>query len=141
MAASQLPLGTLKYLYLGSKAYEADRAYYRDVIGAEKVWEFNRFGARVAAFRVSDGPLLLIADHRPAPSCQPIFAVKDLAAATAALAARGWKPDGERFEIPDGPCYRFTDPSGNPLAIYQDDHPDKLPRAYADPGNASAVRD
>jgi hypothetical protein len=35
------------------------------------------------------------------------------------LRQKGWKPEGERFEIPEGPCYRFNDPSGNPLALLE----------------------
>ena len=70
----QPPLGRLAYLYVGTAAFERDRAYYRDVLGAELVWAFHAFGARVAAFRVCQGPLVLLADHRPAPSCTPVLA-------------------------------------------------------------------
>ena len=52
-------LGTLKYLYVGSSRFPEDVAYWKDVIGAETVWSFEKFGARVAAFRVADGPLWL----------------------------------------------------------------------------------
>ena len=46
----------------------------------------------------------------------PIFAVPSLESVAAGLRSRGWRLEGVRFEIPDGPCYRFQDPSGNPLA-------------------------
>jgi predicted enzyme related to lactoylglutathione lyase len=123
------PLGLLKYLYVGSKSFDADLAYYRDVVGAEVVWSFHRFGAHVAALRLGDGPLWLIADHRPAPSAMPVFAVADLESVVAGLRARGWAPKAGPFEIPDGPCYTFEDPSGNELAVFGDVRPDMLMRA------------
>lgn len=141
MSVKDAPFGTLEYLYVGSKDFERDLAYYQDVIGAERVWHFARFGARVAAFRVGKGPLVLIADHRPAPSCLPVFAVENLKATVRRLKARGWQPDNGLFEIPNGPCYRFTDPSGNVFAIFQNDRPDQMERAYRDPNNPYAIRD
>jgi predicted enzyme related to lactoylglutathione lyase len=134
------PLGTLAYLYTGTADFERDCAHYADVLGAERVWAFHAFGAKVAAFRVCQGPLLLLADHRPAPSCMPVLAVADLDATIAALKARGWQSDGEAFEIPNGRCYRFADPSGNPYALFQNDRPGAMERAYADPDNANAIR-
>lgn len=121
-----VPLGELKYLYLGTSRFDEDLAYYGDVLGAEKVWHFHKFGARVAAFKVATGPLLLIADHRPAPSCLPVFAVPDLDAAVRELSARGWSPESGPFEIPDGPCYLFRDKSGNQLAVFGNVRPNAL---------------
>jgi hypothetical protein len=43
------PLGTLAYLYLGTADFDRDCAYYAGVLGAERVWAFHAFGARVAA--------------------------------------------------------------------------------------------
>lgn len=122
------PLGRLAYLYLGSRDFDADFRYYAETLGAEVVWSHAAFGARVAAFRVGEGPLLLAADHREAPSCLPVFAVPDLDAAEATLRARGWRPEGARFEIPDGPCVLFRDPSGNQLALFGDVRPRALER-------------
>ena len=120
------PLGDLKYLYVGTSRFDDDLAFYRDVLGADEVWNFAEFGARVAALRVAAGPLLLIADHRPAPSCLPVFAVEDLDAAVARLESRGWRADSGPFGIPDGPCYLFSDRSGNQLAIFGNVRPDAL---------------
>ena len=122
------PLGDLKYLYVGTSSFDEDLEYYRDVVGAEEVWNFKEFGARVAALRVATGPLLLIADHRPAPSCLPVFGVDDLDAAVARLESRGWRADSGPFGIPDGPCYLFSDRSGNQLAIFGNVRPDALSR-------------
>lgn len=121
-----LPLGRLAYLYVGTSTFEADVAYWRDAVGAPLVWNLTGFGARVAAFRVSEGPLLLIADHRKAPSVLPVYAVPDLDAAERMLSARGWMPEGGRFEIPDGPCVLFHDKSGNEFALFGDVRPGAL---------------
>jgi hypothetical protein len=123
---SMPPLGDLKYLYVGTSRFDEDLAYYRDVVGAEEVWNFEEFGARVAALRVATGTLLLIADHRPAPSCLPVFGVADLDAAVAGLESRGWRADSGPFGIPDGPCYLFSDKTGNQLAIFGNVRPDAL---------------
>ena len=135
-----MTLGTLKYLYVGSARFPEDLAYYRDVLGGEVVWNFDKFGTQVAAVRVADGPLVLLAGHRPAPGCMPVFAVKNLGTTVAELERRGWKPRSGPFEIPDGPCYVFADPSGNEMAVFGDVRPDALVRAYADPANAAAIR-
>jgi predicted enzyme related to lactoylglutathione lyase len=135
-----LPLGELKYLYVGTSHFEDDLGYYQDVIGAEKIWHFHKFGARVAAFRVAAGPLLLIADHRPAPSCLPVFGVPDLEATVRELEKRGWPAEAGPFQIPDGPCYLFRDRSGNQLAVFGNVHPDALDAAYRDRENEAAIR-
>jgi hypothetical protein len=70
----------------------------------------------------------------------PVLAVADLDATTAALKARGWQSEGEAFEIPNGTCYRFAYPSGNPYARFQNDRLEATDRAYADKDNANASR-
>ena len=134
------PLGKLEYLYVGTADFDRDCACYATVLGAERVWAFHAFGARVAAFRVCQGPLVLLADHRPAPSCMPVLAVADLDATVEELRARGWRSEGEAFEIPNGPCYRFADPSGNRYALFQNDRPEAMELAYTDRDNANAIR-
>jgi predicted enzyme related to lactoylglutathione lyase len=141
MSTTTAPLGTLTFLYQGSADFERDLAYYGQIIGAQKVWHFEHFGARVAAFRVGEGPLMIIADHRPAPSCLPVFAVEDLEGTVRDLKARGCEAEGGRFEIPNGPCYLFKDPSGNAFAIFQDVCPKAMEQAYADSENTHAIRD
>ena len=132
---------TLRFLYLGTADFERDLAFYRDHLGARIVWHFEDLGARVAAVSVGEGPLLLLADHRPAPSCLPVYQVENLATTAKELKARGWKPRGRRFEIPNGPCYRFDDPSGNPFAVFEDVRPNAMTGAYDDPQNQHAVHD
>ena len=117
------PFQKLEYLYVGTSDFERDLAYYRDVLGSEILWNLTKFGARVAGVRVAEGPLLLLADHRPAPSCMPVYAVEDLDKTARDLRKRGWNPDGSLFEIPNGPCYAFEDPSGNWFAIFENAQP------------------
>jgi len=121
-------LWRLRYLYVGTSNVQNDVDYYTKVLEAKKVWDISSFGTRVAALRLGEGPLLLLADHRPAPSCILIFQVDDLQAVSKELRQKGWKPEGERFEIPEGPCYRFNDPSGNPLALLEITRPNVLGR-------------
>jgi len=109
----------IAYIYIGTKDFESDKDYYHNVLGARKVWEFKEFGARVAAFDLCGEPYILIADHVKAPSKRLIFEVADLSEVSSELEKRGWKPDGGRFEIPDGPCLNFTDKSGNEYAILE----------------------
>src|SRR5262245_24345801 len=103
------PLGTLEYLYVGTADFDRDCAYYANVLGAERVWAFNAFGARVAAFRVCQGPLLLLADHRPAPGCMPVLAVADLNATVKELLARG-----RRSRFPTAPATASRTPAATP---------------------------
>lgn len=118
-----VPFGRLEYLYVGAADIERDAGYYRDVLGADVVWDHTGMGARVVALRVSQGPLVLLADHRPAPSCMPLYVVEDLKVTAKLLRKRGWKPDGRPFEIPNGPCYVFEDPSGNRNGVFENVRP------------------
>ena len=112
-------LKRIAYVYVGTSDFEADRDFYLNVLGARKVWEFKEFGARVAAIDLCGEPYLLIADHVRAPSKRLIYEVDDLRGASETLEKRGWRPDGERFEVPDGPCMNFKDRSGNEYAILE----------------------
>src|SRR6516162_805098 len=68
-----------------------------------------------------------------------VFLPAGVAGTVEELRARGWRSEGEAFEIPNGPCYRFADPSGNPYALFQNDRQEAMERAYADPDNAYAL--
>lgn len=114
--------GPLRYLYVGSSDVAADVAAWKRA-GAELVWDKTGFGTRVAALRVGDGPLWLVAGHRSPPSVLPVYAVPRLAAAVAAMEKAGWHPHGEQDEVPDGPIRVFRDPSGNEVCLLQEDRP------------------
>ena len=119
------PFGRLRFLYVGSSNVERDIEYYRDVLGGEMVWNVKSEGTQVAALRMGEDTLTLLADHMPTPSCEPIYEVDDIKSSANALKSRGWKPEAS-FEIPNGPCHIFKDPSGNRLVIFQDDRPDVM---------------
>jgi predicted enzyme related to lactoylglutathione lyase len=121
-------VGELVYLYAGSADVDADLAFYVDGLGGELVWRFKEMGADVAAVRLGDGPLWLLADHRKAPSVLPIWSVDDIDAAIDGLRAAGWKGTENRVEVPDGPCVVLTDASGNEIGLLHRVGPDALLR-------------
>lgn len=128
------PLGELTYLYVGVAEFERALDYYRDVLGATLVWRFEDDGDEVGAVRLGDGPLVLLADHRPAPSTMTVWRVDDLEATVRALKERGWTASAGPFEIPDGPCYTFSDPDGNEAAVYEATRPRALEAEWAKRG-------
>lgn len=135
-----LDLGAPVYLYVGVDDLERAIDFYERALAAEFVWRFRRFGTEVAAVRISaDGPLVLLAAHRPAPSCLPIWTVPDLAAAVAHLRAAGFAAAGETAGTPDGPVHVLRDPDGNELGLLQQDVPNALVARYTDPTNDAAV--
>jgi len=131
---AKTPLGVLRFLYVGSSDVRKDLEYYTKTLEAKKIWDFTSMGTRVAAVQVCSGPLLLLAGHRPAPSILPVFEVGNLKATVKEFRSRGWLPDGEEFEIPNGPCYLFKDPSGNQMAIFQDVRPRLLESGFRETG-------
>ena len=134
------PIIGLAYLYVGCADVEADLKFYRDGLGGELVWRFQAFEADVAGVRLGEGPLVLLADHRPAPSVLPIFAVSDLDATEERLRSAGWGESATRVEVPDGPALVLRDPSGNEIALLHRVRPDAMASSYRDPGNSHAVR-
>ena len=123
-------LKRLAYIYVGTSDYGEDYKFYKDTLGAELVWEFEKFGAKVAAFDLCGEPFLLIADHVKPPSKRLIYEVDDIADASKKLKAKGWTPDGSKFEIPDGPCINFKDRSGNEYSILQMTRPRILEKEF-----------
>jgi hypothetical protein len=94
----------------------------------------------VAAVRLrGDGPLVLLADHRPVPSCLPIFAVDNVETMAAWLRETGWGPTTTRVEVPDGPCLVLRDPSGNEIGVLEQVRPTAMIDAYVE-ANPRAVR-
>ncbi|MEY2434590.1 MAG: hypothetical protein QOC92_4315 [Acidimicrobiaceae bacterium] len=131
------PLGRLVYLYMGSSDIRADLAWYDEVMGGDLMWHFEAFGADVAAVRVGPegSPLVVLADHRPVPSCLPIWAVRSLSVTSEWLKATGWLESATRVGVPDGPCLVLHDRSGNELALLQQDRPEAMQSAYHDMTN------
>ena len=135
-----LGLGPPAYLYIGVDELRVSIDFYERALGAEFLWHFQRFGTEVAAVRVSDdGPQLLLAEHRPTPSCLPIWAVPDLDALVERLTAAGFADRGVTDGTPDGPVHVLRDPDGNELGFLQQDRPHALEARYSDPTNDAAV--
>jgi len=134
------PAGHCAYLYVGTADVSASLDFYQRALGAEFVWRFHAFGTDVAAVRLApDPPLILLAGHRPVPSCLPIWVVADLDGWTRRLHAAGFAP-GETVGTPDGPILVLRDPSANEVGFLRPDRPGALEQAYADPSNPNAVR-
>jgi predicted enzyme related to lactoylglutathione lyase len=140
MSGTGAELGELTYLYVGVDDVGQAVAFYQAAFGATLVWRFQAFATEVAAMRINEpGPLVLLAEHRPAPSCLPIWTVADLDTARARLGTSGFAGDGQTVGTPDGPVHVFHDPDGNSLGLLQADRPGALETAYADPGNTNAI--
>ena len=120
----------LIYIYIGTSNYSADYNFYRNVLGAQLIWEFEDFGAKVVAFNLCGEPYLLIADHVHAPGKRLIYEVSNIDVAAKDLTERGWKADGAKFEVPDGPCLNFKDESGNEYAILEMTRPFVLEKEF-----------
>jgi hypothetical protein len=130
----------LRFLYVGSDDTEADLAAWLRVPGARLLWRFQAFGADVGAVDLGSPPLVLVADHRPAGSVLPIYAVDDLERATAEFVEGGWTVELGPMGTPEGPATALTDRSGTAVALLQVDRPDAMDNAYADEANTHAVR-
>jgi hypothetical protein len=139
-AKAPLPFKSLDYLYVGCKNFESDAKYYRDTLNGELIWAFEKFGAKVAAFKLAYGPIILLADHKKAPSIEPIFSVENLESAIKSLKEKGVSEIEGPLQTPNGPAYSFQDPSGNKFSLLQNDRPEAMERSYADKSNASAIR-
>jgi hypothetical protein len=129
----------LRFLYIGSDDTEVDLAAWLRTPGARMRWRFQHFGADVAAVDLGSPPLVLVADHRPAGSVLPIYAVEDLEASTAELVAGGWTVEVGPVGTPEGPATALADPTGVAIALLRVDRPDVMDAAYVDPQNAHAV--
>jgi predicted enzyme related to lactoylglutathione lyase len=68
--------------------------------------------------------MVLLAEHLQGDTPILIYRVERLESTIAALHARGWTAESGPFEIPNGPCYTFRDPTGVRLAIYENQRPD-----------------
>lgn len=123
----------LAYIYVGTSNYPEDYNYYKTILKAPLVWEFERFGAKVAAFNMGGEPYLLLADHVKHASKRLIYEVPNLKKAVKELTSRGWEPDGKKFGTPDGDCINFKDRSGNEYGILEMSRPRMLEKFYREP--------
>jgi len=116
---------SLDYLYVPARDIEPSIQYYTGVLRGELLWKIHKLGAWVACVRLSQtGPLVLLADHLEGTIPLFIYQVENLAQTAKELKSRGWSPETGPFEIPNGPCYTFRDPTGVRLAIYENKRTD-----------------
>ena len=130
----------LRYLYVGSSDTGRDLDSWLGLPDARLRWRFRHFGADVAAIDVGAAPAVLLADHRPAGSVLPIYAVIDLERALDALEGRGWTIDARGLGTPEGPAAVAHDASGAEIALLRVDRPGAMEAAYASGDNIHAVR-
>ena len=127
----------LRFLYVGVDDTEAALAHWVGGLGARLRWRFQHFGADVAGLELGEGPLVLLADHRPTGSVLPIYAVTDLAATTETLTAAGWTVTGP-MGTPEGDASVATDGAVE-IALLQVVRPGAMDGAYADDTNTHRV--
>jgi catechol 2,3-dioxygenase-like lactoylglutathione lyase family enzyme len=114
-----MAIEALDLLYVPSGDVEADRDFYRDVLGAEVVFAIEAMGTRVAELSVSpEGPRLVLADHLTGEAPVLLHRVSDLGETLAQLTERGLRLE-RRVELPLGPCATFRSPGGQRLGLYE----------------------
>jgi predicted enzyme related to lactoylglutathione lyase len=133
----------LRYLYVGCSDTGRALESWLALDGASLRWRFVHFGADVAAVAF-DGegahPAVLLADHRPAGSVLPIYAVDDPDAVSERLCAHSWQVAGGPMGTPEGPATLLRDESGTEIALLRVERPTAMEDAYADAANDHAVR-
>ena len=139
MADRPAGLGELRFLYIGVDDTSAAVAQWTAATGAGVRWRFRHFGADVAGLEVGDGPLVLLADHRPTGSVLPIWSVDDMTSALATLAEAGWRVEGP-MGTPEGDAVVATSSDGTELAVLEVVRPGAMDGAYADESNTHRVR-
>lgn len=130
----------LRYLYVGSADIDRDIATWSALRGARMRWRFQHFGADVAAIDLGSPPVILLADHRPAGSVLPIYAVDDLESAVAAMEADGWATHERSLGTPEGLAALLGSPGNVEIALLQVERPEAMEHAFADEHNTHAVR-
>ncbi len=117
----------LKYIYQGTTQYSADLEFYQNQMGATKIWEFQAFGAHVAALQIGTEPLILLNDH--SHETRYIYVVDSITKSLEELKTRGLTITGTT-EIPTGTCHLFSSPSGQPFGLLEETRPDAMTVAY-----------
>ncbi len=130
----------LRFVYIGSSNTERDLAAWLGLPGARLRWRFQAFDADVAAVDTGAPPVVLLADHRPAGSVLPIYAVDDLDATGTALRDAGWLLEAGPLGTPEGPASVWRDASGTSIALLRVDRPDAMDAAFTDEANTHAIR-
>jgi catechol 2,3-dioxygenase-like lactoylglutathione lyase family enzyme len=126
---------SLDFLYVPAPNIEASVKYYTEVLEGELLWKIHAYGVWVACISLKKSgnttekpkdisPYILLADHLNKNDVMLIYQVENLDNAIKYLKSKGWKEEeGDRIEIPPGPCCAFRDPAGNALVIYENARP------------------
>lgn len=125
----------LRFLYVGSDHTARDVTAWLALPGARLRWRFQAFDADVAALDLGGAPLVLVADHRPAGSVLPIYAVADLDETAATMVGGGWTHHAGPLGTPEGPAVVLADASGTLVALLRVDRPGAMDDAYGDGAN------
>ena len=128
----------LRFLYVGVDDTSVGVEEWTTGLGATVRWRFQHFGADVAGLELGDGPLVLLADHRPTGSVLPIWSVDDLARDHDALTAAGWEIAGP-MGTPEGDAAVATSSDGSEIALLEVVRPGAMDGAYADESNTHRV--
>jgi catechol 2,3-dioxygenase-like lactoylglutathione lyase family enzyme len=119
-----MAIEALDVLYVPSRDVEADRDFYRDVLGARVLFAIEAMGTRVAEVAIgSEGPRLVLAGHLPGDAPVLLHRVSDLDATLAQLSTHGLRLES-RIELPLGPCATFRSPGGQRLGLYEPTRPE-----------------
>lgn len=121
---SDVPLGSLDFVYCPSNDAAADLAHWVEKLGATAVFAVERFDTRVACVEPGSGPAVLFAEHLEGDRPLLIYRVGDLAAAVTAYRSDGVEVS-EIFEFPFGHGAEISNPGPQRLAIYERDRADR----------------
>jgi hypothetical protein len=109
---------SLDFIYMPAPDFETALRYYTDNLHAGLIWRVRGMGTVVAMLRLAgDGPAILLAEHLNDQPPILVFRVDDLASARKRLEADGVQ--GDEFELPHGPCFRFDAAGGQRFALYE----------------------
>jgi catechol 2,3-dioxygenase-like lactoylglutathione lyase family enzyme len=111
---------SLDYLYFAAPDIDAAIRFYTEALGGALVWRIRHHATTVAAVRLTEpGPLVLLANHLAPGQGLAIYRVASLSALREQLSQQGFSPEGEPFELPQGPCIVLRDPGQQRLAAYE----------------------
>ena len=107
----------IDYVEFSTDKIRRTREFYEGVFG----WEFTDWGPDYISF--SDGRLaggFSRGERGTGDGPLVVIYAADLAAAEAAIVARGGAVVKETFSFPGGRRFHFSDPGGNVLAVWSD---------------------
>lgn len=111
-------MARFSFIELPAADFSATKAFYAGAFG----WALTDFGPTYACTLTGDVDLGLQGDGAEATAAPlAVITVDDLDTALAAVRAAGGTITKPVFAFPGGRRFHFADPSGNELAVSQDD--------------------